>query len=131
MIEDKVREGFLDSRVIPDTAFHGLHIPSPISILPIYGKNRNSLSLHCCCKTTAGVRLDQVVLQYTHDECSSVTIPGFPIIGLSSLTSWQEVVQAEMLPYMTSTNRYYFPAVIVPVLVLCLHQSRSANPCGQ
>ena len=46
-------------------------------------------------------------------------------VGLSSLTSWQEVVQAEMLPYMTSTNPYYFPAVIVPVLVLCLYQPRS------
>ena len=29
-------------------------------------------------------------------------------VGLSSLTCRQEVVQTEMLPYITSTNRYYF-----------------------
>ena len=40
-------------------------------------------------------------------------------------------MQAEMLPYMTSTNPYYFPAVIVPVLVLRLYQPRSASPCSQ
>ena len=64
------------------------------------------------------VRLDQVVIQHTHNEWSSVTNPGLSAIGLSSLTSQQEDVQAEMLPYTMATNRYYFPVVIVPVFVL-------------
>jgi len=42
------------------------------------------------------------------------------IVDLSSLTSWQEVVLADMLLYTTATNPYYFPVVILPVLVLCL-----------
>jgi len=46
--------------------------------------------------------------------------PGLSIIDLSSLTSQQEVVQAEMLPYTTATN---VPVVIVPILVLCLRLS--------
>ena len=37
--------------------------------------------------------------------------PGLLIVGVSSLTSWQEVVQTEMLPYATATNPYYFPVV--------------------
>ena len=46
--------------------------------------------------------------------------PGLSIIGLSSLTSQLEDVQAEMLPYTMATKPYnYFPMVIVPVLVLC------------
>jgi len=28
-------------------------------------------------------------------------------------------VQTEIVPCMTTTNRYYFPVVIVPTLVLC------------
>jgi len=60
----------------------------------------------------AYVRLEQVVLQYTHDEWSIVTSPGLLIIGLSYLTSRQEVV---WLLYMIATNPYYFPVVIVPV----------------
>ena len=59
------------------------------------------------------VRLDQVVIQHTHNEWSSVTNP-----GLSTIVSQQEDVQAEMLPYTMATNRYYFPVVIVPVFVL-------------
>jgi len=34
------------------------------------------------------------------------------------LASQLAVVEAEMLPCMTSVNPYYFPAMIVPVLVL-------------
>jgi len=59
----------------------------------------------------------------THDEWFSVTSPGFSNIGLSTLTSQHEVVQAEMLPYTIATNPYYFPMVIEPVLVLCLRLS--------
>jgi len=33
-------------------------------------------------------------------------------------------VQAEMLLHTTATNPYYFPVVIVPVLVLCLRFNR-------
>jgi len=47
------------------------------------------------------------------------------IIGLSGLTSWQKVVQAEMLPYTTATNPNYFPGVVVPVLVQCLRLATS------
>ena len=39
----------------------------------------------------AWVRLDQAVLQYTHEEWSSIASPGLAILGLSSLTSRQEV----------------------------------------
>jgi len=39
---------------------------------------------------------------------NSITSPEFLIIGLSSLTSWQEVVHAEMVPYMTATNPYQY-----------------------
>jgi len=59
----------------------------------------------------------------THDEWFSVMSPGFSNIGLSSLTSQHEVVQAKMLPYMIATNPYYFPMVIELVLVLCLRLS--------
>jgi len=48
-------------------------------------------------------------------------ISGLRTIGLSSLTHQQEVVHAEML---TATNQYYFPVVIVPILVLCLRFNR-------
>jgi len=61
------------------------------------------------------VRLDQVVIQHTHNEWSGVTNP-----GLLTIASQQEDVQAEMLPYTKATNPYYFPVVIVPVFVLCL-----------
>ena len=47
----------------------------------------------------AWVRMDQVVLRYAYDEWSSVTSTGLLIIGLSNLTSQQEVVQAEMLSH--------------------------------
>ena len=45
------------------------------------------------------------------------------------LASQLAVVEAEMLPHMTSVNQYYFPAVIVPVLVLYPidYQPRSAG----
>ena len=87
-----------------------------------YGQRVYAFSAHhkqftpvrCCIKSRCELRrLDQVVLQCTHHEWSSVTSPGLLIIGLSSLTSWQEVMQAVMLPYMT------FPVVIVPVLLMC------------
>ena len=39
-------------------------------------------------------------------------------------------MQAEMLPYMTTPNPYYFPAVIVLVLVLCLYRPRSTSLQG-
>jgi len=38
----------------------------------------------------------KVALPYAHAEWSSITSPGLSIIGLSSLTSQQEVVQGEM-----------------------------------
>ena len=41
----------------------------------------------------------QVNLQYTRDECFSVTSPGLLINSLSILKSWPEVVLAEMLLY--------------------------------
>ena len=47
-------------------------------------------------------RLDQIVLQYAHNEWSS---PGFMIIGLSSLTSQLEDVQAEKLQYAMATKK--------------------------
>ena len=68
------------------------------------------------------VRLDQVVIQHTHNEWSSVMNP-----GLSTVASRQEDVQAEMLPYTMATNPYYFPVVIVPVFVLCLRLSTSPH----
>ena len=54
--------------------------------------------------------------------------PGLSIIGLSSLRSQLEDVQAEPLPF----TRCFFPVAIVPVLVLCLRLatkvSKSALP---
>jgi len=66
------------------------------------------------------IRPDQVVLQYAHTEWSSIMSPGLLITGLPSLRSQQGVVQEETLPYTTTTNPYYFPLVIVPVLHVCL-----------
>jgi len=40
-------------------------------------------------------------------------------------------VHAEMLPYTTATNPYYFPVVIVPVLVLCLRLSTKVSKSMQ
>jgi len=68
----------------------------------------------------------KVVLQYQHDEWSSVTNPGLLNIGLSSLTSGQ-VVQAEMLLYMTATSPYYFSVVIATSTVLCLRLSTKVS----
>ena len=45
------------------------------------------------------------------------------VLGLSILTSQQKVAKADIVPHMTATNPYYFPVVIVPVLVLCLKLS--------
>ena len=51
----------------------------------------------------ACVTLDLVVLQYTYDECSCIIMsPG--TLNHIQLSSRQEVVQAEMLPYTTTTN---------------------------
>jgi len=49
--------------------------------------------------------------------------PSPQLAAASNLTSRQGVLQAEMLPYKSTTNPYYFPVVIVPVLVLCLRLS--------
>ena len=68
------------------------------------------------------VRLDQVVIQHTHNEWSSITNP-----GLLTIASQQEDVQAEMLSYTMATNPYYFPVVIVPVFVLCLRLSTDVD----
>ena len=54
----------------------------------------------------AWVGLDQVVLQHTHNEWSSITNP-----GLLTIASQQVDVQAEMLPYTMATNPYYFSVV--------------------
>ena len=48
--------------------------------------------------------------QYAQDEWSRATSPWLSIIGMSGLTSLQEVVQAEMLPHTNTTNPYYFPS---------------------
>ena len=69
----------------------------------------------------------KVVLQYQHDEWSSVTNPGLLNIGLSSLTSGQKVVQAEMLLYMTATSPYYFSVVISTSTVLCFRLSTKVS----
>ena len=55
--------------------------------------------------------MSQVALQYAHNELSNDMSPGFLIIGLSSVTSQQKVVQVEMLLYTTVTNPYYFSVV--------------------
>jgi len=52
--------------------------------------------------------------------------PGLLVIGLP--TSQQEVVQAEMLPYMTATSPYYFPLVLVLCLRLSSKVSKSTLP---
>jgi len=69
----------------------------------------------------------KVVLQYQHDEWSSVTNPGLLNIGLPSLTSGQEVVQAEMLLYMTVTSPYYFSVVIASIFVVAINQYRDSH----
>ena len=74
------------------------------------------------------IRPDQAVLQYAHTEWSSIMSPGLLIIGLPSLQSQQGVVQEEMLPYTTTTNPYYFPLVIVPVLHVSHYILRLASP---
>ena len=60
-------------------------------------------------------------------EIMQVCLEWVLIICLSSSTSRQEVVQAEMLPYLTATNPYYFPVVIIPVLVLCRRLSTEVS----
>ena len=72
-------------------------------------------------------RLDQVVLQYPHDQWSSVMIPGLLIIGyrlLSSLAHQQEVVHAGR---NAAIYDFYFPVLIVPVLVLYLRLSTKVS----
>ena len=73
----------------------------------------------------------KVALQYTCDEWSSVRNHGLLNIGLSILTSWQEIVQAEMLPYMTVTNPHYFLVVIGTSTVLCLRLSSKVSKSTQ
>jgi len=48
-------------------------------------------------------------------------------MGLSSLTSQLEDVQAEMLPYTMATKPYYFRVEIVFVTVLVLYVSQTIN----
>jgi len=52
----------------------------------------------------AHVTLDLVVLQYTYDECCSIMSPR--TLNHTWLSSWQEVVQEEMLLYTTTSNPY-------------------------
>ena len=81
-------------------------------------------------------------VQYGHDEWSNITSHGLSIISLT----WKSAggcAGRNANIYNCYTNRYYFPVVIVPVLVLCLRLStkvsksmqgqqvhaRSASPC--
>jgi len=54
------------------------------------------------------IRLDQIVLQYAHEEWRSVTSPGLSIIGLSNLTYKSAGgLQAEMLLHIRPYTNLY------------------------
>ena len=82
--------------------------------MAIDGPHIHSLRNYCCWRAKDGAVLAHVILQYAHVEWSSVMCPGH---GLASQLA---VVEAEMLPHMTSVNPYYFPAVIVPSVTVLL-----------